>query len=251
MLLAAIIPRSPTVSIKVGLFLLLISNVYATESNIYPKLPRAGQKKYAESDAVVVSAKAKKDHLTKEHFPVMPQLPSDYDGEEEQFELVAETNLTRKREQYLVSQDVVGIPLGKSDELYFTNEVQSSPPEEDHPTNIGEHGEYFEGDISGVELISKSDSASKLLHSGKNAIKNTYQMWPKGEIPYSISQSFSSYDRSVIRNAMNQIANVSCIKWRPRNNVDKDYVHILRDVGCYSRVGKVGGSQVLSLGKLS
>ena len=252
MLLAATVPRSPIVLTRVGLFILLISStVYAAELNVYPKLPWTGQKHQAEGDAVVVSAKAPEDHLTKEHFPVMPQLPTDYDGDEGQFELVAETNLTRKREQYLVTQDVEGIPLGKADELYFTNEFQSSPPEEDHPLNVGEHGEYFEGDISGVELISKSDhTASKLLHNGKNAIKDTYKMWPKGEIPYAISQRFSSYDRSVIRNAMNQIANMSCIKWRPRNNIDKDYVHILRDVGCYSRVGKVGGPQVLSLGKL-
>ena len=250
MLLAATVPSSPIVSIKAGLFLLFISNVYAAELNVYPKLPWTGQKQHTEVDALVISAKAPEDHLTKEHFPVMPQLPSDYEGEEKQFELVAETNLTRKREQYLISLDVIGIPLGKSDELYFTNEVQSSPPEEDHPVNTGEHGEYFEGDISGVELISKSDGASKVLDNGKNAIKNTYQKWPKGEIPYTISQRFSSYDRSVIRNAMNQIANLSCIKWRPRNNIDKDYVHILRDVGCYSRVGKVGGPQVLSLGNL-
>ena len=101
-----------------------------------------------------------------------------------------------------------------------------------------------------MALISKSNTgASDTLYNGKNAIKNTYQMWPKGEIPYIISQKFSSYDRSVILKSMNKIAKESCVKWRPKRSSDKDYVHILRDIGCYSRVGKVGGSQVLSLGK--
>ena len=219
------------------------------ESTKYHKLPPNFQTQYGENDAVVLSAR---DPPTKEHFPAMPELPSDYDGEQDQFVLVSETNLTQKREQYLLSQDVVGIPLGKADELYFTNEVQSSPPKEDQPTNAGEQGEHFEGDISGVELISKSESSSSILLNGKNsknAIKNTYQKWPKAEIPYAISQRFSSYDRSVIRKSMTETSKVSCIKWRPKRSSDKDYVHILRDVGCYSRVGKVGGPQILSLGK--
>ena len=236
----------------VGLFCHIILNVCSAKPNVESdNLPWAGEDSYAEHDAVVITAKDPKVHLTKEHFPVIPQLPSDYEGEKEQFILVAETNLTRKHEQYLVSQDVLGIPLGHADELYFTNDAQSSQTEEDKPRGMGEQGEYFEGDISGVELLSTSEDGegSSILHIGKNAIKSTYQMWPKGEIPYTISQRFSSYDRSVIRKAMNEISKVSCVKWRPWNSRDTDYVHILKDVGCYSRVGKVGGTQVLSLGK--
>ena len=40
----------------------------------------------------------------------------------------------------------------------------------------------------------------------------------------------------------------SCVKWKPRT-YEKDYVHILKDQGCYSRVGRTGGAQVLSLGR--
>ena len=196
-------------------------------------------------------------------------LPHIYRGELDQFVLVAEVNLTTKREQYLVSQDVLGIPLGRADELYFPNDKKDgeagsmSNNDGDKVTSRRtalEEGEYFEGDISGVELVAKEDSSESASLNGnkykddgvaKNAIKNTYQMWPKGEIPYAISQSFSSYERGVIRKAMTEISTVSCIKWRPMvgGGVDRNYVHILRDAGCYSRVGKVGGPQVLSLGK--
>lgn len=239
--------KSSTLIIIVHSCFFITPNIHASESTNYHKIPDIIKTKYAESDAIVVSAR---DPSAIDHFPAIPELPTYQNGGQDQFVLVSETNLTHKREKYLLSQDVIGIPLGKADELYFTNELQSSPPEQDQPIDRGEEGNHFEGDISGVELVSKPGSTSDMLNGQnvKNAVIDTYKLWKKGEIPYAISQSFSSYDRSVIRNSMNQISKVSCIKWRPRNAYDKDYVHILRDVGCYSRVGKVGGPQILSLG---
>ena len=111
-------------------------------------------------------------------------------------------------------------------------------------------GDFFEGDIYGVKLTSlKGDGESEEGLDSKNAIKNTFQKWPSGEIPYVISNSFGSHDRSVIRAATDQFSRHSCVKWRPHVPTDIDYVHILRDVGCYSRVGRTGGEQILSLGE--
>ena len=107
-------------------------------------------------------------------------------------------------------------------------------------------GDFFEGDINGVKLTSVNDEDEVLSY--KNAIKNTFQKWPEGEIPYVISDSFGSYERSVIRAAMEQFDKHSCVKWRPHVPTDVDYVHILRHQGCYSRVGRTGGPQILSLG---
>ena len=118
-------------------------------------------------------------------------------------------------------------------------------------------GNFFEGDIYGVKLTSLKGDYSKKGSSEeegldwKNAIKNSYQQWPSGEIPYVISNSFGSQERSVIRAATEQFSRHSCVKWRPHVPTDIDYVHILRDVGCYSRVGRTGRAQILSLGKFS
>jgi hypothetical protein len=247
MLLVGTSVKSSILTTALRLCFLYTSDSYATESTNYHKIPDIIQIKYAEDDAVIVSAG---EPSAKDHFPSMPELPTYHNGERDQFVLVSETNLTKKRENYLLSQDITGIPLGKADELYFTNQIQSSPPEQDQPIDRGEEGNHFEGDISGVELVSKPGSTSNILNGQnvKNAVKDTYKLWPKGEIPYAISQTFSSYDRSVIRKSMTEISKVSCIKWRPQKSSDTDYVHILRDVGCYSRVGKVGGPQLLSLG---
>ena len=239
-----------TLIILVGQCFLFVLPIYSSEATNYHKIPEIIKTKYSENDAVVISSR--EDPTRTHHFPSMPDLPSYRDGEQEQFVLVSETNLTTKREHYLLSQDVLGIPLGRADELYFTNEVPSSQQTQDQPEDRGEQGDYFEGDISGVELISNPGASLDLLSNQnvKNAVQETYKKWPKGEIPYTISQRFSSYDRSVILKAMNEIAKVSCIKWRPYNSYDKDYVHIMSDAGCYSRVGKVGGPQVLSLGNI-
>ena len=62
--------------------------------------------------------------------------------------------------------------------------------------------DLFEGDISGVKLTSvpeEQEEDSYVNENMKNAIKNTYQRWPEGEIPYVISNSFSSQERSIIR----------------------------------------------------
>ena len=240
--------KAHTQMILVGLYFLHASTTYASEATNLHKIPEIIQSKYSQNDAVVISSR---EPSKMHHFPAMPDLPSYREGEPEQFVLVSETNLTTKREQYLLSQDVLGIPLGRADELYFSNEVPASQQAQDQPQDKGENGDYFEGDISGVELITNPGASLDLLSNQnvKNAVQETYKKWPKGEIPYTISQRFSSYDRSIILKAMNEIAKVSCIQWRPKYTYDKDYVHIMSDTGCYSRVGKVGGPQILSLGK--
>ena len=108
----------------------------------------------------------------------------------------------------------------------------------------------------------------------RNAIKNTYKLWPNGQVPYVISGKYSVSERGVINSAISEMGRIryllastimntkfqtfcqiaclfigfSCLKWKPRT-YEKDYVHILKDQGCYSRVGRTGGAQVLSLGR--
>ena len=111
-------------------------------------------------------------------------------------------------------------------------------------------GDLFEGDISGIKLTSIKAGEEETLDI-KNAVKDTYKLWPNNEIPYVISNAFGTQERSVIRAATEQFSKHSCVKWRPHVPTDRDYVYILRDQGCYSRVGRTGKAQILSLGKKS
>ncbi|XP_064485286.1 astacin-like metalloprotease toxin 4 [Ornithodoros turicata] len=48
--------------------------------------------------------------------------------------------------------------------------------------------------------------------------------------------------------ALKEIHDKTCIRWVPRSN-ETDYVVFIRDEGCYSHVGRVGGRQNVSLGE--
>ena len=89
----------------------------------------------------------------------------------------------------LVPQFPYARKKGHSNHLSFIDPLEAS-------------SDLFEGDISGVKLTSvpeEQEEDSYVNENMKNAIKNTYQRWPEGEIPYVISNSFSSQERSIIR----------------------------------------------------
>ncbi|XP_061678638.1 high choriolytic enzyme 1-like [Syngnathoides biaculeatus] len=76
-------------------------------------------------------------------------------------------------------------------------------------------------------------------------------MWPKSTdgkvyVPYTISTSYSSRERSIIERGLNSFQSVSCIRFVPRNR-QRDYVSIQSNNGCYSYVGRRGNGQPLSL----
>ncbi|EFX86902.1 hypothetical protein DAPPUDRAFT_43558, partial [Daphnia pulex] len=71
--------------------------------------------------------------------------------------------------------------------------------------------------------------------------------WPFGRIPYVISASYTSAQRQIIAFAMNEFQKKTCINFVPRTS-EVNYIRILpTGQGCWSYVGKIGGSQDLSL----
>ena len=174
------------------------------------------------------------------HFPAIPRLVTS------RFFLTAEK--PTYKELSLLSQDSIGEGLNE-DDAFFKDLLDDDEDEEESFDLFS--GKFHEGDIAGVTLatVTSLDEFDKEEET-KNAIIHTFQRWPNGEIPYVISSSYSGKQRSVIYGAMTEFERKSCVKWRPRSLQDRDYVHILPDEGCYSRVGRMGyGGQVLSLGQ--
>lgn len=171
------------------------------------------------------------------HFPNIPNLPA---TEKDVVVLVLSENAT-EFERRLIGLDSVGDPLDAEDFRTLADAEAESPDE-----SVLE-GNHFEGDILGVALRSLDENDAD--SDARNAVINSFQKWPSGQIPYVISRSFSRRQRGVIYAAIAQFEARSCVRWKPRTEKDADYVHILRDDGCYSRVGRTGGPQVLSLGK--
>lgn len=67
-------------------------------------------------------------------------------------------------------------------------------------------------------------------------------------MPYAISESFSSSDRSKIDAAISVFHLSTCIRFVPHTG-QTNYISIVKGEGCWSNVGQIGGSQQLSLGK--
>ncbi|XP_067105492.1 high choriolytic enzyme 1-like [Osmerus mordax] len=75
--------------------------------------------------------------------------------------------------------------------------------------------------------------------------------WPKAAdgnvyVPFTISNVYSSRERSVILDGLNSFAASSCVSFIPRTT-QRDFVDIQSLSGCYSYVGRRGSGQVVSL----
>jgi len=73
--------------------------------------------------------------------------------------------------------------------------------------------------------------------------------WPRGRIPYVISDQYSSQSRAIIARAIQDYHDKTCIRFVPKAQNDSNYIYIYPSSGCASQVGLVGGMQVVSIGQ--
>lgn len=80
---------------------------------------------------------------------------------------------------------------------------------------------------------------------------SSFLRWPNAQVPYLISNQFSTQDRNSIRQRMNNIENISGVRFVDRS-FQRDYLHIVPATDpkiCGSSfVGRQGGSQQVTIG---
>uniref|UniRef100_A0A1B6E272 Metalloendopeptidase n=2 Tax=Clastoptera arizonana TaxID=38151 RepID=A0A1B6E272_9HEMI len=108
----------------------------------------------------------------------------------------------------------------------------------DSKINIWELSGLHEGDI----MLSHDEDP-------RNALIDTDKMWPKGIVPYYISEDeFDEEEIDIIKNAVKEIEEETCVKFRDYKKDDDDYVVVKGDAeGCWSFVGRKHGGQILNL----
>jgi len=85
-------------------------------------------------------------------------------------------------------------------------------------------------------------------YENRNAVSQSYWLWPNAEIPYYIEPALNS-QKTLIMNAMSQFSQYTCIKFRERTANDKDSVRIFKGNGCYATIGKDDDNpEMVSLG---
>ncbi|XP_069034042.1 low choriolytic enzyme-like [Embiotoca jacksoni] len=110
-------------------------------------------------------------------------------------------------------------------------------PDLDEPALIG-------GDIA---LSSEADRNADPC-TARNCL---WQKWTDGKvyIPYHITNHYSSREVSIITRGLESFSAVSCIRFRPYQNGDHEWLSIESRSGCYSFVGRQGGGQTVSLAR--
>ncbi|RMX49881.1 hypothetical protein pdam_00014405, partial [Pocillopora damicornis] len=109
--------------------------------------------------------------------------------------------------------------------------------------------DLFEGDmILPPHVRYKAEHGMDVDISRKRAaVKPRNRLWPKGEVPYVISNGLSKKQNARKANnaiiaGMNEWTGKTCIRFKRRTN-EKDVKR-----GCLSNVGRVGGRQIIDLG---
>ncbi|CAG2056870.1 unnamed protein product [Timema podura] len=121
---------------------------------------------------------------------------------------------------------------GPMDEI--AQKVSKWNPKE--PENAWEMSGQFEGDIMIDEDV-------------RNALDDETSRWPDGVIPFYIQkEDFSKEDMDIIKGAIKEYHQKTCLRFRPYKKGDEDHVIVRGNrSGCWSYVGKRGGGQVLNL----
>ncbi|XP_071055448.1 zinc metalloproteinase nas-4-like [Onthophagus taurus] len=104
------------------------------------------------------------------------------------------------------------------------------------PSNPDEVGNYYQGDI----LIN--------VDGLRSMVSDPIFLWPGGVVPYQIVGPYNEEGTEMIKWAINEFVNKTCIKLRPKENEDTDYLVFTNNkTGCWSYVGKQGGKQEINL----
>lgn len=110
--------------------------------------------------------------------------------------------------------------------------------------------EFYQGDI---ELSDVQKNLMTNHRQGRTGVRSVVMKWPKNEngivvIPYSINErsGYTKSERASIIGALRTIQSVSCIRFVP-HHVESDYIEFFSGGGCFSKLGKVGGRQGISI----
>ncbi|XP_065059026.1 zinc metalloproteinase nas-4-like [Rhopilema esculentum] len=126
------------------------------------------------------------------------------------------------------------------------------PPELSH-SDMKEKQDVIEGDIivdnelKRIVDMAAEDRENKHVRRRRDTIMYHQKRWKDAIVPYVIDPSVGRVTRRAIALAFIEFHRSTCLWFTPRKN-ETDYIRIVKGEGCYSKVGRQGGEQLVSLG---
>ncbi|XP_031847626.1 hatching enzyme 1.2 [Nomia melanderi] len=109
----------------------------------------------------------------------------------------------------------------------------------DDRQNIWELSGLFEGDI----MLLPGEKVES-----KNGLAKPTSRWPAGIVPYYIKEEFDEEEIELIKGAMEEYHENTCLRFRPYEKTDVDYITIQGEMsGCWSLVGRHDRGQMVNL----
>ncbi|XP_005987015.1 low choriolytic enzyme-like isoform X2 [Latimeria chalumnae] len=151
-------------------------------------------------------------------------------------------SLELREEEIEVSNEIPEPTRGPENESYVEDPAA--------PIQIMKVNERLGGVVPEGPLLEFGDIAKDPLGNADRCTSSRCR-WPKSrngkvKVPYVLSNTYNSDQRTVIKRAMNEFSRYTCIKFRPRRN-ERDYLAIQSRSGCWSYIGRQGGQQIVSL----
>ncbi|KAK0061689.1 Zinc metalloproteinase nas-6, partial [Biomphalaria pfeifferi] len=168
-------------------------------------------------------------------------------------------NVTAFPEGRIVSQgenvlEVYQLDISSGTERDFT-EINRGlcPPslcvsQDERPTGTG-GSVFFQGDIVLDNKLSKIIYSEKHTARHRRAlIQDRKRLWDNGVVFYEMNENISENAEHILLRAMKHIEGKTCITFKERKRPDLDFILFVSEDGCWSKIGRVGGKQVISIG---
>ncbi|XP_041445824.1 high choriolytic enzyme 1 isoform X2 [Xenopus laevis] len=112
------------------------------------------------------------------------------------------------------------------------------------------------------EILTSNQGTSRFMIQGDIAVQKNRNalrcpgkscLWPRTGnglvlVPYTLSNNYTSTEKDIIRAAMEEVMGLTCIRFVARNH-EYDYLRICPYDGCWSYIGRIRGTQDVSLMK--
>lgn len=144
---------------------------------------------------------------------------------------------------------VTSLPLSAQIQNHLLGVNKDAPKSEDSEVPQGIFSKILKANKDSKTPMYGGDM---LVQNDRSAINCPSCLWPKSSngtvpVPYIIASSYSPSDLNSIVLAMAEFETLTCVRFVPLTTED-DYIDIVPDDGCYSYLGRTGGSQTVSLG---